>query len=175
MHRCYVRAVAALLAILGLCAAAATLAGQPTRVNQGTRWTYGNPALVTIEGYSGPQEDPVVSPDGQYLFFDSHNDARLPSYLYYAKYIDYRRFRFIGKIPGVQFQGIETTEDAAHNIYFVSPVFLKQAGIAIGHGKFSGGSVTDIAPVRYSVGDSGGTVGFPCVPGSPKLVSAPHP
>jgi WD40-like Beta Propeller Repeat len=107
-----------------------------------------NPEVVTLQGYSGPQEDPVISPDNEYLFFDSHNDTGELSYLYYAKRIDYKTFKFIGRIPGVNYPGIEGVEDTAHNFYFVSPVFLKQGGLTIGHGIFANGSVTSIAPVR---------------------------
>jgi Tol biopolymer transport system component len=110
--------------------------------------TYGNPELVTLKGYSGSQEDPKLSPDGQYLFFDSHNDAGQPMYLYYAKRIDYKTFQFMGKVPGVDHEGVDGTEDAAHNFYFVWPGFLGQGGITIGQGIFSGDSVTDIAPVQ---------------------------
>jgi hypothetical protein len=113
-----------------------------------TLYEYGNPEPLTIQGYSGPQEDPVISPDGQYLFFDSHNDTGELSYLYYAKRIDYKTFKFMGRIPGVDYPGIEGVEDSAHNFYFVSPVFLAQSGLIIGHGIFSQGSVTNMAPIR---------------------------
>jgi hypothetical protein len=111
--------------------------------------TIANPQPVTIQGYNGPQEDAVISADNQYLFFDSHNDAGLPMYLYMATRIDYKTFKFIGRVPGVNFEAIEGVEDSAHNFYFVSPLLLGQGGqTTIGHGTFSNGSVTNVAFVN---------------------------
>ncbi|MGH6839041.1 MAG: hypothetical protein ACREDT_09600 [Methylocella sp.] len=109
------------------------------------------PELVAIQGYSGPQEDPVISPDGQYLFFDSFNDAGLPQYLYYAKYIDYKTFRFLGEVQGANAQGETTLRgnyDLAYNFYFVSQLCAPPSSVTgICKGTFTNGSVTNIAPV----------------------------
>jgi hypothetical protein len=108
-----------------------------------------NPQPVTIQGYSGPQEDAHISPDNQYLFFDCHNDAGLPEYLYVASRIDYKTFQFIGQVQGVNFQAIEGGEDSYHNFYFVSPLLLEQDGATtMGQGIFSNGSVAKVAPLQ---------------------------
>ncbi len=110
---------------------------------------FSNPELVTILGYSGPQQDPNLSPDGQHLFFDSHNDAGLPMYPYMASRIDYKTFKFIGRVPGVNIEGVEPVEDLAHNFYFVSPLLLGKGGATtIGRGVLSDGSVTNVAPIK---------------------------
>ena len=114
-----------------------------------TDTAFKNPEPVAIEGYSGPQEDPNISPDNQRLFFDSHNDAGMPMYLYLAKRIDYKTFKFAGRVPGVNFEAVEGVEDLAHNFYLVSPLLLGQGGATtIGHGTFSDGSVTNVAPIQ---------------------------
>lgn len=110
---------------------------------------FGNPEPVTIQGYSGPQEDPVISSDGKYLFFDNHDDIGSPTNLFMATRIDYKTFKFIGKIPGVNIGAVEGVEDSAHNFYLVSPVLLGRGGATtIGRGTFSDGSVSGIAPLK---------------------------
>lgn len=110
--------------------------------------TYAKPEPVTIQGYSGPQQDPIVSPDGKYLFFDTHNDAGLPMYLYMATRIDYKTFKFVGRVPGVAFEAVEGVVDSARNFYMVSPVLLGKGGATtIGRGTFSDGAVTGVAPI----------------------------
>lgn len=110
---------------------------------------YGNPEKVTIQGYSGPQQDPVISPDGQYLFFDSHNDAGSPMHIHWAKRIDYKTFSYLGRMPGIEYEGIEGALDAEGNFYFLSPpAFLPQGGTTMGRGTFANGTVTDIAPLK---------------------------
>ena len=111
---------------------------------------FANPETVTIEGYSGPQQDPVISPDGQYLFFDSHNDNSSSSYLYWARRIDYKTFKFMGEIQGVNFSGEMTLRgnyDLAHNFYFVSSKFRTSCGM-IAQGVFKDGTVANPTPVR---------------------------
>jgi hypothetical protein len=100
---------------------------------------FSNPEKVTIQGYSGKQEDPNMSPDGEYLFFDDHDDAGSPIYIYWAKRVDYKTFKFLGRVPGVNFEALEGVEDLAHNFYLVSPILLGQGGqTTIGHGVLSG-------------------------------------
>ena len=109
---------------------------------------YAKPELVTIEGYTGPQEDPVISPDGEYLFFDSHNDAGIPSRLYYAKRIDYKTFQYMGKVQGTDHYGkqqLEGVEDSAHNFYFISG---DSSGSHIRRGMFVNGSVTNAEAIK---------------------------
>jgi hypothetical protein len=111
---------------------------------------FANPQPVTIEGYSGPQQDPVISPDDQYLFFDSHNDNSSSSSLYRARRIDYKTFKFMGEIQGVNFPGEMTLRgnyDLAHNFYFVSSKFRTSCGM-IAQGFFKDGTVANIAPVK---------------------------
>jgi hypothetical protein len=118
----------------------------PTGANSSVEFS--TPQQVTIEGYSGPEEDADVSPDGKYLFFDSHDDSGSPEYLYMASRIDYKTFQFIGRVPGIDIQAIEGVEDLAGNFYFVSPLLRAQGGAtSIGHGTFVGGTVTNAGPL----------------------------
>jgi hypothetical protein len=111
---------------------------------------FANPQPVTIEGYSGPQQDPVISPDGLYLFFDSHNDDSSSSSLYWARRINYKTFKFMGEIQGVNFPGEMTLRgnyDLAHNFFFVSSKFRTYCGM-IAQGVFRDGTVSNITPVK---------------------------
>ena len=111
--------------------------------------SFANPEPVTIEGYSGPQQDPVISPDGQYLFFDTHTDVDKPMHLYWAKRVDYKTFTFLGRVPGVEHEGIEGALDTEGNFYFISPpAFLPEGGTTMGRGVFANDTVTGIAPIR---------------------------
>jgi len=111
---------------------------------------FANLEAVTIMGYTGPQEDPVISPDGQHLFFDSHDDSSMGSSLFWADLIDYKTFQFMGEVQGVNFPGEMTlrgNHDLAHDFFFVSTKFLTPCGM-MAHGQFDNGVVTAIASVR---------------------------
>ena len=70
-------------------------------------------------------------------------------YIYMATRIDYKTFKFIGRVPGVEYEGIEGALDREGNLYFLSPpAFLPQGGTTMGRGSFSNGTVTAIAPSR---------------------------
>lgn len=108
-----------------------------------------NPEPVTVQGYDGPQEDPSTSPDGKYLFFDSHTDGETPIYIYIAKRIDYKTFSLVGRLPGLDMEALEAFVDSTGNFYFLSPLLMLQGGTTtIGHGNFSNGSVSKAAPLR---------------------------
>jgi hypothetical protein len=119
---------------------------------------FANAEPVTIRGYNGSQEDPTITPDNRYLFFDNHEDTGRPCYLYWAQRIDYKTFVFRGEIKKANDQGgqrmeslegVEGLEDAAHNFYFVSILFRKQGEpTTIGHGTFADGIVTNVQPIK---------------------------
>jgi len=112
---------------------------------------YGNPELVNIKGYTGSaQEDPQLTPDGKTLFFDSHDDSDNPSYLYWAKFIDYKTFQFMGKIDGANLgKGqVRGNADRNNNFYFASTAYIAQYGGArIARGTFNNGKVTGVQPI----------------------------
>jgi hypothetical protein len=85
---------------------------------------FANAEPVSVVGYRGPMEDPVVSADGTVLFFDSFNDGGLPSHLYWAKRSDYNSVQFMGLVGGVNdYSGLSQTTlrgnyDLDGNFYF---------------------------------------------------------
>lgn len=117
-----------------------------------TTMAFGNPEKVTVIGYSGPQEDPVISPDNDYLFFDSHNDAGLPERLYYARRVDYKTFQFLGAVSGANAEGKVTLRgnyDLAKNFYFVSQLCGSMPYLTgICHGTWEDGAVTNVTRMQ---------------------------
>lgn len=129
-----------------------TTTATPAGISPPSSTESSNPQPVTIEGYTGPQEDPVISPDNQYLFFDSFNNGTLPQHLYYAKRIDYKTFHFLGEVQGANAEGKTTLRgnyDLAHEFYFVSQLCATPTGITgICKGTFTDGVVTNVGPVE---------------------------
>src|SRR5438094_907712 len=75
---------------------------------------FGNSQAVTIEGYSGSAEEPFLTPDGQYLIFDSRTDVEKDSNIYYAKKVTDSHFIFMGEVKGVNtpsFEGVVSLDD----------------------------------------------------------------
>jgi len=135
--------VAAVVLVLGGCAPVTGGALSPDT-------TFGNPEPVTLQGYTGPQEDPTLSPDGTILFFDSHNDAEKPTYQYWAKKIDYKTFAFQGEIQGANKQGETTfaaTMDESGNLYLDTSLFTAPV-LATARGTFKNGTVIGAGPVK---------------------------
>lgn len=107
-----------------------------------------NPEVVVIQGYNGPQQDPVISADGQYLFFDTHNDSNLPTHLHFARYIDYRTFQYVGPLASAGSFGniqIEGVSDLENYFYFIG---ADNSGTTFLKGQFNGTSVSNIAPLQ---------------------------
>jgi WD40-like Beta Propeller Repeat len=115
---------------------------------------FANAEAVTINGYSGPSEDPVVSPDGTVLFFDSFNDGGLPSNLYWATRTTYKSVQYVGAVGNVNtFSGPPQTTlrgnyDLNNNFYFAYANSPSQpAGVHIAHGTWNNGNVTSLTNV----------------------------
>jgi hypothetical protein len=107
---------------------------------------FGNPELVTIQGYNGLTEDPYITSDEKYLLFDNAGSNNVPIYLFYAEKIDYKTFSFVGKIQGMDGAAAAPAIDTAGNIYFLTDRYASQ-GTSIARGTFTDGVVTNLAPV----------------------------
>lgn len=106
-----------------------------------------NPELVTIVGFTGPAaEDPVISPDGNVLFFDTHFTAATKSVICWAWKTDYKTFTYMGPVASANGPGWMTLRgnyDLAHNFYWIAN---GSSGV-IGQGVFNAGAVTGAHPV----------------------------
>src|SRR5271156_5657698 len=83
-----------------------------------------DPQPVTIEGYSGDAMEPFISPDGNYLFFNSSNSVPVTN-LYYATPVGDAglTFQYQGEIGGIDSVGplnAVASMDSNDIFYFVS-------------------------------------------------------
>ena len=107
-------------AVFVLALLAATSAGCGSGKTPGDAGTaeFANPQPVTIQGYQGFADEPFISRDGQYLFWNDPNGHTL-----YAKKITDTTFDYIGKVQGFDtsavYNGVPSM-DSAGNFYFVS-------------------------------------------------------
>src|SRR5260221_3567599 len=117
----------AMIWMLLLCGACAVRADDSASIAEApdARQSFGvftNPQPVTIIGYTQDAMEPFISPDGNYLFFNSSN-SKPPTNLYYATRIDDLTFQFQGEIGGVNVPGALTavaTMDSNNIFYFIS-------------------------------------------------------
>ncbi|MGE3684657.1 MAG: hypothetical protein AB7G93_23315 [Bdellovibrionales bacterium] len=125
---------------------------------------FANPELVTIQGYAGPAEDPVSSPDGKYLFFDSHtDDSSIPVRLYYATRIDYKTFVFQGEVlganpaPGSTDISLNGAIDLSNQFYFTTSM-ITHTSPSIVSAKFQNGSIANGVRLTLSPSQPGGFI-----------------
>jgi len=111
------------------------------------------PQPVTIHGYGGSTDVPYLTPDGNFLVFDSRTDKGSSDVkTLYAKRIDDRNFQFAGEVKGINQPGtinFEVTIDGNNNLYFTRiDVPPHPAGRpTIYRGVWNNGKVSNIAPV----------------------------
>jgi IPT/TIG domain-containing protein/WD40 repeat protein len=122
---------------------------------------FGDPQPVTIAGYPGSAEEPFITPDGNYLLFNSSEEE--PDFsLQFATRIDAHSFQAAGPILGAgvneagSLSGTPTL-DGEGNLYFISnrSYFETLATVYTGH--FSAGTVEDVHRVP---GVSSGRLGI---------------
>lgn len=116
-----------------------------------------NPEPVVIRGHDGFMDEPFISRDGQYLFF---NDPRT---IFYAKKITDTTFQFLGQVQGLNtsaiFNGVPSM-DKAGNFYFLSTINPRRDHMSIYHGTFNDGMVTNISAVAGIPGNQAGVDGM---------------
>lgn len=108
------------------------------------------PERVTIQGYNLPSaQDPFISADGQYLFFDDRSDRNHEPTLHWARRIDYKTFAYQGKVDGVNIgkTNIAASMDTAGNFYFGTDASYRQNTTTVHRGTFAAGRVSNVAPV----------------------------
>jgi len=148
---------------LAACQATATAnSPRPPAVAAKGYRAFSNPEPVTIEGYSGDAMEPFVSPDGQYLLFNTSNQAPVTT-LQYATRVNDQTFDYQGPVQGVNLaQGLSAvpTLDRSGRFYFVSTRSYSQTLSTIYAGQFQSGSVTGVALTAGVSADTAGIVEF---------------
>jgi Tol biopolymer transport system component len=161
------RVMLAIAWLLLFCTACTARAGDNDSVAEApdAKPTFGvftNPLPVTIIGYSQDAMEPFISPDGNYLFFNSSNSVP-PTNLYYATRIDDLTFQFQGEIGGANMSGALTavpSMDINNTFYFISNRSYAQTFSTIYSGTFSDGSLSNVALVPGVSKDKVGDVNF---------------
>lgn len=108
---------------------------------------FSNPQRVTINGYSQDAEEPFISRDGNYLFFDNSNNPKVNpnTDIFWATRIDDLTFQYQGPIAGVDtttsLEGVPSM-DLNNVFYFISPRSYPQTLSTIYFGAFANGAVT---------------------------------
>lgn len=124
---------------------------RPSNPSEPVSTKFANEQIVNIKGYSDHAMEPSISRDGQYLFWNSLNDA-VDTSIYYAKRLDDLNFQFIGKVGGVNGNpphlDAVASMDINNNFYWVSTRNYPNVFENYQHGKFNNGTVTEIEPVE---------------------------
>jgi hypothetical protein len=114
--------------------------------------TFGNEIEVSINGLTFDAMEPFISPDGNYLFFNSLNDG-IDTKLYYATRIDDTTFSFIGELTGTspntppQLDAVADM-DSNNNFYWTSTRNYPTELNNLFHGTFNSGTVSNIERVQ---------------------------
>jgi WD40-like Beta Propeller Repeat len=124
--------------------------------------SFTDPHPVGIEGYSGSAMEPSISPDGQYLLFNTSNVAPNIPTLQFATRVDADTFTYQGEILGegvneAGFLSGTPTIDNGGDVYFISTRSYPQTLSTVYGGQFAAGQMTD---VHLLPGVSGGIPGI---------------
>lgn len=110
---------------------------------------YINPQPVRIEGYSGVEMEPFISPDGRFLFFNNSNERGVVTRLHFAQRTGPLAFKYLGELAGAgssTLDGIPSMDRAGH-FYFMSPREYEKTRKSIFIGDFDGKGLTNVRPV----------------------------
>jgi WD40-like Beta Propeller Repeat len=124
---------------------------------------FGDPQAVTIGGYSATAMEPFITRDGEYLLFNTSNQAPNIPALQYATRVNGQSFTYQGEIAGANQAGALSgtpTMDDDGNLYFVSTRSYAQTLSTVYTGRFDAGSVSDVSLVPGVSGATGGVVDF---------------
>jgi hypothetical protein len=120
------------------------------------------PARVQINGYDGDAMEPLLSRDGQFLFFNNRNDPSINTDLYIAERVDSLTFDFLGPVEGANTPALEglPTLDTSGTIYFVSTRTYDDTFSTLYRGRFSEGRVSGVELVTGVSRQEPGIVNF---------------
>ncbi len=114
--------------------------------------SFGQETDVTINGLTFDAMEPLISPDGNYLFFNNLND-RVNTKLYYATKVDDSTFNFAGELNGTNQTSPPHLDavadiDSFGNFYWTSTRNYPAELNNLFHGTFNAGNVTNTGRVN---------------------------
>ena len=115
----------------------------------GGDFEFGNPARVTIRGYTGDAMEPFLTRDGRHLLFNNSNDPPSETDLHWAERIDDLTFQYRGKLEGANSEALDAvaTVDTGGTMFFITLRSYAQTLTTIYRGRFERGVVTAVAPL----------------------------
>lgn len=124
--------------------------------------TFGQPQLVTINGYSADIMEPFLASNGETLFFNNSNHPSVNTNLHFAKRINDVTFEYQGELKGVNSESLDgvATMDNSNTFYFVSTRSYNQTLATIYTGKFENDSISNITLVSGISKNQVGWVNF---------------
>ncbi|MDO8408274.1 MAG: hypothetical protein Q7S95_03505 [bacterium] len=148
MHRGFISLGLIILLVIGL----AILAGAGWYATK-QHSTSSNSEPVKIQGYEGFADEPFISRDGQYLFWNNPNGG-----IFYAKKITDTSFQYVGKVKGFSaanvYNGVPSMDEAG-NFYFVAATGSGKGTYRLYRGTFKDGTVTDISVLGITGNQNG--------------------
>jgi hypothetical protein len=115
---------------------------------------FGAEEEVVIEGYTLDAMEPFISPDGQYLFFNSLNDG-IDTGLHYAELSAPARAVYRGEVEGVNGEpphlDAVASLDSGNHFYFVTTRDYPADYRNLMTGEFADGTVTGLARVSGDI------------------------
>lgn len=108
------------------------------------------PERVTIDGFIGEAQNPFISRDGRYLFFNNRNDAPERTNIVVAVRIDARTFRSLGPLVGANSPSLDSTPsmDRMGRFIFVSMRSYERTLHSVFAGVFENDEVRAVRPVQ---------------------------
>ncbi|HOZ13204.1 MAG TPA: hypothetical protein PK784_00320 [Tenuifilaceae bacterium] len=124
--------------------------------------TFGQPQLVTINGYSADIMEPFLASNGETLFFNNSNHPSVNTNLHFAKRINDITFEYQGELKGVNTESLDgvATMDNSNAFYFVSTRSYNQTLATIYTGQFENDSISNITLVTGISKNQAGWVNF---------------
>jgi hypothetical protein len=140
------RATATLVALTAQILAVLACAGVVAAAEYGG---FSNPQPVLLRGYSADAMEPFITPDGQYLLFNTSNVAPSIPSLQLASRVDADTFVYEGPLQGEavnepgRLSGTPSM-DGSGTVYFVSNRSYEQTLATVYAGQFAAGSMTGV-------------------------------
>jgi hypothetical protein len=108
--------------------------------------------IVTIVGYDGNAQEPFITKDEEYLFFNNDEPESNAKDLFYAEKINNLTFQFKGEVKGVntEFVDANPTMDSDNNFYFLSTRKLDHLD-TLYVGTFNDGIVENVKQVSGTI------------------------
>lgn len=108
---------------------------------------------VQISGYSETAMEPLVSPDGRYLFYNNSNEAGTKTRIHFARRLAANKFQYIGILEGSQSDSKDMAPAMDDNgtMYFTSVRDYEKTLKTLFVGSFVGEKITGVRSISGNI------------------------